>query len=159
LHKEINTKFSRVCGLAAQQRVSLTLQGFDDLTKNEIVELFKNSNQAYVEYSEELKKKGKKVATKIKYSEELKKKGKKVATKIISHACRTYKSGLVKHWRNKTNPFSMYKDLREDVGVKYPRYRGSSDTARISGHGQFPLAANGWGTIHLIPDNSPTTPE
>jgi hypothetical protein len=45
--------------------VSLTLQGFDDLTENEKDELFKNSIQAYVQYSEELKQKGKNVATKI----------------------------------------------------------------------------------------------
>jgi hypothetical protein len=34
--------------------------------------------------------------------------------KIIFHAWRTYKSIHVKHWRNKMNPFSMYKDLREE---------------------------------------------
>jgi hypothetical protein len=33
----------------------LILQGFDDLTKNEKDELFKNSIQAYVQYPEELK--------------------------------------------------------------------------------------------------------
>jgi hypothetical protein len=42
-------------GLASQQRVSLILQGFDDLTENEKDELFKNSIQAYVQYPEELK--------------------------------------------------------------------------------------------------------
>jgi hypothetical protein len=45
--------------------VSLTLQGFDELTKNEKDELFKNSIQAYIEYPEELKQKGKKLAMKI----------------------------------------------------------------------------------------------
>jgi hypothetical protein len=45
--------------------VSLTLQEFDELTKNEKDELFKNSIQAYVQYLEELKQKGKKVAMKI----------------------------------------------------------------------------------------------
>jgi hypothetical protein len=45
--------------------VSLTLEKFDDLTKNEKNELFKNCIQAYVEYLEELKEKGKKVAMKI----------------------------------------------------------------------------------------------
>jgi hypothetical protein len=34
--------------------------------------------------------------------------------KIISYAWRTYKSRLVKLWRNKTNPFNMYKDLRKE---------------------------------------------
>jgi hypothetical protein len=60
--------------------VSLTLQGFDELTKNKKDELFKNSIQAYVQYSEELKQKGK---------------VKKLAMKIISHAW-SYKSKLVK---------------------------------------------------------------
>jgi hypothetical protein len=59
LDKEINTRLSRVCGLTAQQRVSLTLERFDDLAENEKNELFKNSIQAYVEYPEELKEKGK----------------------------------------------------------------------------------------------------
>jgi hypothetical protein len=59
--------------------------------------LFKNSIQAYVQYPEELKQKGK-----------------KVAMKIISHVWWTYKSRLVKLWRNKENPFSTYKDLREE---------------------------------------------
>jgi hypothetical protein len=45
--------------------VLLTLQGFDELTENEKDELFKNSIQAYIQYPEELKKKGKKVAMKI----------------------------------------------------------------------------------------------
>jgi hypothetical protein len=58
--------------------VSLTLQGFEDLTKNEKDELFKNSIQAYAQYPEELNQKGK-----------------KVALKIISHTWRTYKSRLV----------------------------------------------------------------
>jgi hypothetical protein len=58
-------RLSRVCGLAARQRVSLTLERFDDLAKNEKNELFKNCIQAYVEYLEELKEKGKKVAMKI----------------------------------------------------------------------------------------------
>jgi hypothetical protein len=55
------------------------MQGFDDLTKNEKDELFTNSIQAYIQYPEELKQKGK-----------------KVAMKIISHAWRSYKSKLVK---------------------------------------------------------------
>jgi hypothetical protein len=83
LDMTVNTRLSRVCGLAAQQRVSLILQGFDGLTKNEKDELFENSIQAYVQYLEELKQKGK-----------------KVALKIISHAWRSYKSKLVMIWRN-----------------------------------------------------------
>jgi hypothetical protein len=67
----------------------------NELTKNKKGKLFKNSIQAYVQYSEELKQKGK-----------------KVAMKIISHAWRSYKSKLVKIWREKDNPFRMYKKLR-----------------------------------------------
>jgi hypothetical protein len=48
LDMTVNMRLSRVCGLAAWQRVSLILQGFDDLTKNENDELFENSIQAYV---------------------------------------------------------------------------------------------------------------
>jgi hypothetical protein len=50
----------------------------------------------------------------VEYPEELKQKGKKVTMKIISHTWRTYKSRLVKCWRNKTNLFNTYKDLREE---------------------------------------------
>jgi hypothetical protein len=63
--------------------VSLTLQRFDELSENEKDELFKNSIQAYIQYTEELKQKGK-----------------NVAMKIISHAWRSYKSKLVKIWRD-----------------------------------------------------------
>jgi hypothetical protein len=35
LDKEINMRLSRVCGLATEQRVSLTLQEFNNLTKIE----------------------------------------------------------------------------------------------------------------------------
>jgi hypothetical protein len=63
--------------------VSLTLQRFDELSENEKDELFKNSMQAYIQYTEELKQKGK-----------------NVAMKIISHAWRSYKSKLVKIWRD-----------------------------------------------------------
>jgi hypothetical protein len=45
--------------------VSLTLERFDDLKKNDKDEIFKNSIQAYVQYAEELKQKGKKIAMKI----------------------------------------------------------------------------------------------
>jgi hypothetical protein len=55
LDMRVNMRLSRVCGLAVQQRVSLTMQGFNELTENEKDELFKNSIQAYVQYPEELK--------------------------------------------------------------------------------------------------------
>jgi hypothetical protein len=83
LDTRVNIRLSRVCGLAARQRVSLTLQGFDELTKNEKDQLLKNSIQAYIQYPEELKQKEK-----------------KLAMNIISHAWRSYKSKLVKIWRN-----------------------------------------------------------
>jgi hypothetical protein len=94
LDNEISTRLSRVCGLASRQRVSLTLERFDDLTENDKDKLFKNSIQAYIQYPEELKQKGK-----------------KVAMKVNSHAWRSYKSRLVKCLRDKKNPFDKFKDL------------------------------------------------
>jgi hypothetical protein len=67
--------------------VSLTLHGFDELTENEKDKLFENSIQAYVQYLEELKQKGK-----------------KLAMKIMSHAWRNHKSKLVKIWRKQNIP-------------------------------------------------------
>jgi hypothetical protein len=98
LNMTINMRLSRVCGLGAQQRVSLTMQGFDELTKNEKDELFENSIQAYVQYPEELKQKGN-----------------KVALKIISRAWRCYKSKLVKIWRDQNTPFDT-KICQKKVG-------------------------------------------
>jgi hypothetical protein len=87
LDMRVNTRLSRVCGLATRQRVSLTLQGFNELTENEKDELFENSIQVYIQYLEELKQKGM-----------------KLAMKIISHSWRSYKSKLVKIWRNQDTP-------------------------------------------------------
>jgi hypothetical protein len=98
----VHTRLSRVCGLATRQRVSLILQGFDDLTENEKDELFKNSIQAYVQYPEKLKQKGK-----------------KVAMKIISHAWRIYKSKLVKIWRNQDTSFRTYKDVTKEDWTRF----------------------------------------
>jgi hypothetical protein len=72
------------------------------LTKNEKDELFKNSIQAYVQYSKELKQKGK-----------------KVVMKIISHAWRSYKSKLVKIWKNHDTPFHTYKDVIEEDWARF----------------------------------------
>jgi hypothetical protein len=102
LDMRVNMRLSRVCGLAAWQRVSLTLQGFDELTENEKDELFKNSIQAYIQYLEELKQKGK-----------------NLAMKIISHAWRSYKSKLVKIWRDQDTPFNSYKDLSEEDWARF----------------------------------------
>jgi hypothetical protein len=54
LDMTMNKRLSRVCGLGDRQRVSLILQGFNDLTENETDELFKNSIQAYVQYPEDV---------------------------------------------------------------------------------------------------------
>jgi hypothetical protein len=65
-------------------------------------ELFENSIQEYVQYPEELKPKGK-----------------KVAMKIISHAWRSYKSKLVKMWRDQDIPFSKYKDVTKEGWMRF----------------------------------------
>jgi hypothetical protein len=39
--------------------------------------------------------------------------------KIISHAWRSYKSKLVKLWREKEKPFRTYKELREEDWVRF----------------------------------------
>jgi hypothetical protein len=72
------------------------------LTENENDELFKNSIQAYVQYLEELKQKWK-----------------KVAMKIISHDWRSYKSKLVKIWRNQDTPFCTYKDVTKEDWARF----------------------------------------
>jgi hypothetical protein len=97
LDTTVNMRLSRVCGLAARQRVSLTMQGFNELTENEKDELFKNSIQAYIQYLEELKQKGK-----------------KVVMKTVSHIWRSYKSKLMKIWRDQDTPFDKYKDLSKE---------------------------------------------
>jgi hypothetical protein len=73
-----------------------------NMTENENDELFKNSIQEYVQYLEELKQKKK-----------------KLAMKIISHAWRSYKSKLVKIWRNQDTHFNTYKDLSEEDQVRF----------------------------------------
>jgi hypothetical protein len=83
----VNMRLSRVCGLAVWQRVSLTLQGFNELIEIGKVKLLQNFIQAYIQYPKELKRKGK-----------------KVAMKIMSHAWRSYKSKLVKIWRDQDTP-------------------------------------------------------
>jgi hypothetical protein len=53
------------------------------LSKNEKDEIFKNTIEAYIQYPKELKQKGN-----------------KLAMKIICHGWSSYKSKLVKIWRN-----------------------------------------------------------
>jgi hypothetical protein len=43
----------------------------------------------------------------------------KLAMKIISHAWRSYKSKLVKIWRNQNTPFDTYKDLLEEHWMRF----------------------------------------
>jgi hypothetical protein len=90
-------RLSRVCGLAARQRVPLTLEKFDDLTEDGKNELFVNSIQRYIVYPEELKEKGK-----------------RAAMRGISHSWRGYKNRLVMCLRKKQNPFEKFKDLKEE---------------------------------------------
>jgi hypothetical protein len=42
-----------------------------------------------------------------------------------------------------------------DVGDSYPGYRGSPFTVQNSGYEWFPIAANGYGTIHPVLDKTP----
>jgi hypothetical protein len=90
-------RLSRVCGLAAQQRVSLTLERFDDLTENDKVELFENSIQAYIEYPEELNEKRT-----------------KVGMKIISHAWISYKSRLCQVFVGPEEPIQYVQNLIQE---------------------------------------------
>jgi hypothetical protein len=103
--------------------VSLTLQGFDDFTENEKDELFKNSIQAYVQYSEELKQKGK-----------------KIAIKIISHVWRSYKGKLVKIWRDQDTPFHKYTDLIKEHWARFvEKYESEHFCRRESVHAVSPI--------------------
>jgi hypothetical protein len=120
LDTRVNMRLSRVCGLAARQRVSLTLQGFNELTKNEKDKLFKNSIQAYVQYLKQLKQKGK-----------------KLAMKIISNAWRSYKSKLMKIWRNQDTPFATYKDLSEEDWSRFVEKCESENFAMNSQYMQW----------------------
>jgi hypothetical protein len=83
------------------------------LTKNEKDELFKKSIQAYVQYLKELKQKGK-----------------MVAMKIISHTWRSYKSKLVKIWRNQDTPFHKYKDVTKEDWARFVETANQSTLSR-----------------------------
>jgi hypothetical protein len=98
----VNTRLSRVCGPAARHRVSLILQGFDDMSENEKGKLFENSIPAHVQYPEELKQKEK-----------------KVDMKIIAHAWRSYKSNLMNIWKNQDTPFHKYKDVTKEDWARF----------------------------------------
>jgi hypothetical protein len=72
------------------------------LTENKKDELFKNSIQVYVQYPEELKQKGK-----------------KVAMNIISHTWRRYKSKLVKILRDQDTLSRKYKDVTKEDWMRF----------------------------------------
>jgi hypothetical protein len=85
------------------------------LTKNEWDELFKNSIHAHIQYLEELKQKEK-----------------KVAMKITSLTWRSYKSKLVKIWRDQDTNFLKYKDLKEEDWLRFVGKFKSEDFATSS---------------------------
>jgi hypothetical protein len=78
-------------------------------------ELFENSIQAYIQYSEELKQKGK-----------------KLAMKIFSHAWRSYNNKFVEIWRNQDTPFNTYKDLSEEDWMRFIKMCESKNFAKNS---------------------------
>jgi hypothetical protein len=112
-------RLSRVCGLAARQRVPLTLEKFEDLTEDEKNELFANSIQRYIVYPEELKEKRK-----------------RAAMKGISHSWRGYKNRLVTCLRKKQNLFEKFKDLKEEdweifiAKCEFPEFVANSEYKR-----------------------------
>jgi hypothetical protein len=97
LDQRVLMRLSRVCGLAARQRVPLTLEKFEDRTEDEENELFAKSIKRYVVYPKELKEKWK-----------------RAAMKGISHSWRGYKNRLVTCLRKKQNSFEKFKDLKEE---------------------------------------------
>jgi hypothetical protein len=62
--------------------------------------------------------------------------------KIICHAWMTYKSRLVKYWRNKMNPFNMHKDLREEDWKRFIAKCESEDFATNSQYMQWLFSQN-----------------
>jgi hypothetical protein len=58
LDTTVNTRLSRVCGLATRQRVSLTMQGCDKLTENKKDELFKKFYSSIRSISKRAKEEG-----------------------------------------------------------------------------------------------------
>jgi hypothetical protein len=68
---------------------------------------------------------------------ELKQKRKKVAIKIISHAWRSYKSKLVKIWRNQDTPFHMYKDVTKEDWTRFVKKCESEHFATESQYMQW----------------------
>jgi hypothetical protein len=71
----VKVRLGRVCGLAARQRVPLTLERFDDLSWDDKKNIFANDIQPYVEYPRESHDKST-----------------KHAMKMISKAWRSYKN-------------------------------------------------------------------
>jgi hypothetical protein len=67
----------------------------------------------------------------------LKQKGKKLAIKIISHAWRSYKSKLVKIWRNQDTPFARYKYFSEEDWSRFVEKCESENFAMKSEYMQW----------------------
>jgi hypothetical protein len=54
--------------------------------------------------------------------------------------------------QNSQGAIHILTSVTKFVGILYPGYRVSLVTTHKSGYDQFPPAANGWRTIHPIPD-------
>jgi hypothetical protein len=54
--------------------------------------------------------------------------------KIISHAWRSYKSKLVKIWRNHDTPFRTYKDVIEE---DWERFIGKCELEQFAADSQY----------------------
>jgi hypothetical protein len=62
--------------------------------------------------------------------------------KIISHAWRSYKSKLVKIWRNQDTPFATYKDLSEEDRLRFIEKCESENFAANSEYMQWLRSQN-----------------
>jgi hypothetical protein len=62
------------------------------------------------------------------------------------------------HHETLENGSKNFQQLTTPVRVVYPGYHGPPVTAQNSEYDMFPPATNGWGTMHLVPGDSPTTP-
>jgi hypothetical protein len=54
--------------------------------------------------------------------------------KIISHTWRSYKSKIVKNWREKESPFHTYHELREEDWVRFVE---KCESKNFAGNNQY----------------------
>jgi hypothetical protein len=54
--------------------------------------------------------------------------------KIISHTWRSYKSKIVKNWREKESPLHMYHELREEDWVRFVE---KCESKNFAGNSQY----------------------